>query len=44
MEHGFTPIIRDILSKHFGDAAEDLFEKPAPQYIIETVSLRIETG
>lgn len=40
MEHGFTPIIRDILSKHFGDAAEDLFEKsPLLQYInLKTIS------
>jgi len=40
MEHGFTPIIKDILTKHFGDAAEDLFEKsPILQYInLKTIS------
>lgn len=40
MEHDFTPAIRDILTKHFGDKAEDLFEKsPLLQYInLKTVS------
>jgi hypothetical protein len=40
MEHDFTPVIREILSKHFGEAAEDLFEKsPLLQYInLKTVS------
>lgn len=40
MEHDFTPIIREILTKRFGDAAEDLFEKsPLLQYInLKTVS------
>lgn len=40
MEHDFTPVISDILTKHFGDAAEDLFEKsPLLQYInLKTVS------
>lgn len=40
MEHDFTPVIRDILKKHFGNAAEDLFDKsPLLQYInLKTVS------
>lgn len=40
MEHDFTPIIRQTLTKHFGDAAEDLFDKsPLLQYInLKTVS------
>jgi hypothetical protein len=40
MEHDFTPVISGILSKHFGEAAEDLFEKsPLLQYInLKTVS------
>jgi hypothetical protein len=40
MEHDFTTIIRGTLSKHFGEAAEDLFEKsPLLQYInLKTVS------
>src|SRR3990167_2045868 len=40
MEHDFTPAIRDILTKHFGDKAEDLFKKsPLLQYInLKTVS------
>jgi hypothetical protein len=40
MEHDFTQVIRGILSKHFGEAAEDLFEKsPLLQYInLKTVS------
>ncbi|NLA41237.1 MAG: restriction endonuclease [Smithella sp.] len=40
MEHDFTPVIRKILAKHFGEAAEDLFEKsPLLQYInLKTVS------
>lgn len=40
MEHDFTPIIRETLTKHFADAAEDLFEKsPLLQYInLKTVS------
>lgn len=40
MEHDFTPVIKDILTKHFGDKAEDLFEKsPLLQYInLKTVS------
>ena len=40
MEHDFTPVIRDILTKYFGDVAEDLFEKsPLLQYInLKTVS------
>lgn len=40
MEHNFTQVIRGILSKHFGEAAEDLFEKsPLLQYInLKTVS------
>jgi len=40
MEHDFTPVIREILTKHFGEVAEDLFEKsPLLQYInLKTVS------
>lgn len=40
MEHGFTPIIRQTLSKHFSEAADDLFDKsPLLQYInLKTVS------
>lgn len=40
MEHDFTPVIRGIISKHFGEASEDLFEKsPLLQYInLKTVS------
>lgn len=40
MEHDFTPVIKDILTKHFGEAAEDLFAKsPLLQYInLKTVS------
>lgn len=40
MEHDFTPLILDILSRHFGDSAQDLFEKsPLLQYInLKTVS------
>jgi len=40
MEHDFTPIIKAILSKHFGEDAEDLFEKShLLQYInLKTVS------
>lgn len=40
MEHDFTPIIRDILTRRFADKAEDLFDKsPLLQYInLKTVS------
>lgn len=40
MEHDFTPVIERTLSKHFGEAAKDLFEKsPLLQYInLKTVS------
>jgi hypothetical protein len=40
MEHDFTPQILNILSRHFGDSAQDLFEKsPLLQYInLKTVS------
>lgn len=40
MEHDFTPLIFGILSRHFGDSAQDLFEKsPLLQYInLKTVS------
>ena len=40
MEHDFTTVIRGTLFKHFGEAAEDLFEKsPLLQYInLKTVS------
>lgn len=40
MEHDFTPVIRRILTKHFGAAAEDLFDKSTLlQYInLKTVS------
>lgn len=40
MEHDFTPVIKKVLSDHFRDAAEDLFEKsPLIQYInLKTVS------
>jgi len=40
MEHDFTPVIRSILSRHFGETAKDLFEKSSLlQYInLKTVS------
>lgn len=40
MEHDFTPVINEVLARHFGDAAQDLFEKsPLLQYInLKTVS------
>ena len=40
MEHDFTPVIREVLTRHFGSAAQDLFEKsPLLQYInLKTVS------
>lgn len=40
MEHDFTPIIRQILTKHFGESADDLFEKsPLLQYLnFKTIS------
>jgi len=40
MEHDFTPVIKEILIKHFEDKAEDLFDKsPLLQYInLKTVS------
>ena len=40
MEHGFTPTIQHILSKHFGKASRQIFEKsPLLQYInLKTVS------
>jgi len=40
MEHDFTPVINEVLSRHFGNAAQDLFEKsPLLQYInLKTVS------
>ena len=40
MEHDFTPVISKILARHFGDAAQDLFDKsPLLQYInLKTVS------
>lgn len=40
MEHDFTPVINKVLARHFGDAAQDLFEKsPLLQYInLKTVS------
>lgn len=40
MEHDFTPVISEVLTRHFGDAAQDLFEKsPLLQYInLKTVS------
>ena len=40
MEHDFTPIISEVLTRHFGDASQDLFEKsPLLQYInLKTVS------
>jgi hypothetical protein len=40
MEHDFTPVISEILTRHFGSAAKDLFEKsPLLQYInLKTVS------
>ena len=40
MEHDFTPVIKRILSNHFGNVAEDLFEKnPILQYVnLKTVS------
>ncbi|MBI5193806.1 MAG: restriction endonuclease [Nitrospirae bacterium] len=40
MEHDFTPVIKDILTRHFATKAEDLFEKSSLlQYInLKTVS------
>jgi len=40
MEHDFTPIISKVLAQHYGNAAQDLFEKsPLLQYInLKTVS------
>lgn len=40
MEHDFTPVISEVLTRHFGDTAQDLFEKsPLLQYInLKTVS------
>jgi hypothetical protein len=40
MEHDFTPVINEVLTRHFGDASQDLFEKsPLLQYInLKTVS------
>ena len=40
MEHDFTPVISEVLTRHFGDASQDLFEKsPLLQYInLKTVS------
>jgi len=40
MEHDFTPVIKQVLTRSFGDAAQDLFEKsPLLQYInLKTVS------
>jgi len=40
MEHDFTPVINEALTRRFGDAAQDLFEKsPLLQYInLKTVS------
>lgn len=40
MEHDFTPVILEVLTRYFGDAAQDLFEKsPLLQYInLKTVS------
>jgi hypothetical protein len=40
MEHDFTPVISKVLTRHFGDASQDLFEKsPRLQYInLKTVS------
>lgn len=40
MEHDFTPVIKEILVKYFGDKAEDLFDKSSLlQYInIKTIS------
>lgn len=40
MEHDFTPVISMVLTRRFGDAAQDLFEKsPLLQYInLKTVS------
>jgi len=40
MEHDFTPVISKVLTRHFGDASQDLFEKsPLLQYInLKTVS------
>ncbi|MBU1122141.1 MAG: restriction endonuclease [Candidatus Omnitrophica bacterium] len=40
MEHDFTPLILDILRRHFGNLAQDMFEKsPLLQYInLKTVS------
>lgn len=26
MEHNFTPVIKSVLKKHFGDYGEDVFE------------------
>jgi len=34
MEHSFTPVIHEILAKHFGDRGEDIFQQsPLLQYI-----------
>jgi len=40
MEHDFTPVIKDILTRHFANQAEDLFDKSSLlQYInLKTVS------
>jgi hypothetical protein len=40
MEHDFTPVISEVLTRHYGNAAKDLFEKsPLLQYInLKTVS------
>ncbi len=40
MEHDFTPIIGSILESHFGESAQDLFDKsPLLQYLnLKTVS------
>lgn len=40
MEHDFTPVIIKVLTRHFGNVAQDLFEKsPLLQYInLKTVS------
>jgi hypothetical protein len=40
MEHDFTQVISKVLTRHFGDASQDLFEKsPLLQYInLKTVS------
>lgn len=40
MEHDFTPVISEVLTRYFGDDAQDLFEKsPLLQYVnLKTVS------